>query len=466
MGKNELLEAILESIPGVLVTDIHGRISYINEGYAKLLGAAVKDVLGKDAKEVIPGTRMQIVAQTGQEEVGALFKLKNEETVFVNRYPIKKNGKIIGAIAFSAFCKSGQFTTISNLQKVRQLAEEVGRYKKELSKLRGAKYSLEQIIGESPDIVKTKELIKKAAQTKSTVLITGETGTGKELVAHAIHQLSGRSHNPFIRVNCAAIPSELMESELFGYEEGAFTGSRKGGKLGKFELANRGTLLLDEVNQMPLFLQSKLLRVIQEKEIEKVGGAGSIDVDVRLIFTTNQDLFQLVKEGKFREDLYYRINVVVIETPPLRTRMEDLPLLVPHFISKLNYDLGLSISGVSPDVINLFSSYNWPGNIRELQNTLERAANIAISGVLGIEHFEGLLLRQIHSRQKQVDKADLVSAREQAEKELILSTMKQTGGKVAKAAAILGIHRSVLYEKIKKYGLKPCEKTCTSNVIN
>lgn len=450
----ELLKDTLESMPGIVVTDYDGKILFLSEAYARLLNVDAVASRGKDVREVIPGTRMHIVAQTGQEEIGSLFKLKNGESAYVNRMPLRKDGRIVGAIAFSALSRTDSLTTMATMEQVRRLLQEFNRYKNDLTKLRGAKYSLEQIIGDTPGIVKIKEMIKKVAQTKSTVLITGETGTGKELVAHAIHQLSPRRQNPFIRINCAAIPADLMESELFGYEEGAFTGAKKGGRIGKFELADNGSLLLDEINQMPYYLQSKLLRVIQEKEIEKVGGATTVDVDVRLIFTTNQDLYALASSGGFREDLYYRINVVTIDLPPLRTRTEDIPLLVNNFIMKINCDHGLGISGVEPEVIKLFQSYPWPGNVRELLHVLERAANIALTGVLKMEYFENLRLRQYHSEKNSMGEAVLASARAKAEKELILSALSQTNGQVAKAATILGIHRSVLYEKMKKYGIK------------
>lgn len=450
----ELLKATLESMPGIVVTDNDGKILFLSEAYAKVLKVDPLESRGKDVREVIPGTRMHIIAKTGQEEIASLFRLKNGESAYVNRMPLRKDGKIIGAIAFSALNRTDQITTMATMEQVRRLLQEFNQYRNDLSKLRGAKYSLEQIIGDTPGIIKIKEMVKKVAQTKSTVLITGETGTGKELVAHAIHQLSPRRPNSFIRVNCAAIPAELMESELFGYEEGAFTGAKKGGRVGKFELADSGTLLLDEINQMPLYLQSKLLRVIQEKEIERVGGGTTVDVDVRLIFTTNQDLYAMANNGSFREDLYYRINVVTIDMPPLRTRIEDIPLLVSNFIMKINCDLGLSISGVEPDVIKLFQSYHWPGNIRELLHVLERAANIVLTGVLKMEHFENLCLRQYHSGKNRLGEAGLASARAKAERELILSALAQTNGHVSKAALVLGIHRSVLYEKMKKYGIK------------
>lgn len=444
---------VLESMQGVVVTDNDGKIIFLNDRYADILHVNRHEVIGKDVIDVIPGTRMHIVARTGREEIGSLFKLKNGESVLVNRIPVRKNGEIIGVAAFSSLSKLDEVSTFATIQKITHLSQELNQYKSELNKLRGAKYSLDQIIGNSPNLIKMKELIRKVAQTKSTVLITGETGTGKELVAHAIHQLSTRSHHSFVRVNCAAIPNDLLESELFGYEEGAFTGAKKGGKVGKFELANCGSLLLDEINQMPLYLQSKLLRVIQEKEVERVGGNNPIDIDVRLIFTTNQNLHDLVHQDNFREDLFYRINVMSIDIPPLRTRRDDIPLLVEHFISKINKELGLNITGIDDKVIKLFQDYHWPGNIRELENTIERAANLALQGNLKLELFEHFLLRKEKERSRNENEVCLETVRGKAEKETIVRVLAQTNANISMAAKLLKINRSVLYEKIKKYNI-------------
>ncbi|KJS46888.1 MAG: hypothetical protein VR66_22845 [Peptococcaceae bacterium BRH_c23] len=450
----DIINCVLESMQGVVVTDLDGKIIFLNDRYADILQVDRHEVIGKDVIDVIPGTRMHIVARTGREEMGSLFKLKNGESVLVNRIPVRKNGKIIGVAAFGSLSMLDEMSTVATIQKIGHLSQELNQYKSELNKLRGAKYSLDQIIGNSPNLIKMKELIKKVAQTKSTVLITGETGTGKELVAHAIHQLSTRSHHSFGRLNCAAIPNDLLESELFGYEEGAFTGAKKGGKIGKFELANCGTLLLDEINQMPLYFQSKLLRVIQEKEIERVGGNKPIDIDVRLIFTTNRNLLDMVHQDSFREDLYYRINVMSIEVPPLRTRVDDIPFLVEHFISKINKELGLNITGIDDKVIELFQTYYWPGNIREMENTIERAANLALQGKLTLELFEHFLLRKEKERSRNENEICLETVRFKAEKETIIRVLAQTNANVSMAAKLLKINRSVLYEKIKKYDIR------------
>jgi len=452
----DIFHYVLESMQSIVVTDLDGKIIYVNDRYAEILQVDHDEVIGEDVRDVIPGTRMHIVARTGREEMGSLFKLKNGESIFVNRIPVIKNGQIIGVAAFGSLSTLDDMNTVATIKKIGLISQELNQYKSELNKLRGAKYSLDQIIGNSPNLIKMKGIIKKVAQTKSTVLITGETGTGKELVAHAIHQLSSRSHYSFVRLNCAAIPNDLIESELFGYEEGAFTGAKKGGKVGKFELANYGSLLLDEINQMPQYLQSKLLRVIQEKEVERVGSNKPFDIDVRLIFTTNQNLHDMVQQDNFREDLYYRINVMNIDIPPLRARIDDIPLLVDHFISKINKDLGLNITGIDDKVIKLFQDYPWPGNIREMENTIERAANLSLQGKLTLDLFEHFLLRKEKAKEisQNENEVCLETARFKAEKETIIRVISQTNANISMAAKLLRINRSVLYEKIKKYEIR------------
>ncbi|MFZ5643662.1 MAG: sigma-54 interaction domain-containing protein [Bacillota bacterium] len=449
------MDQLLESMTGVVVTDMEGNIVYVNQRYADLLEVDPREVIGKPVKEIIPNTRMDIVTRTGKEEIGSVFVIKNGETIIVNRLPITKDGKIIGAFAFSVLSKIDELNTLSTIEQVNRLKSEISQYKHELGRLRGAKYSLEQIVGDSPVLQNIKEIIKKVSQTRSTVLISGETGTGKELIAHAIHQESPRNHKPLVRLNCAAIPGELLESELFGYEEGAFTGAKKGGKPGKFELAHGGTLLLDEINQLPLYLQSKLLRAIQEKEIERVGGVKPIDVDLRLICITNQNLIELVKKGEFREDLYYRINVVLINVPPLRDRAEDIPQLVDRCIVKINKDIGLNIQGVDSRVLDLFSKYDWPGNVRELEHVLERAANMVLAGNLDLESFEFFLPRMFKggSTTNAEARTCLEEVRFKAERDAIMQALVSTGGNKKRASELLKIDRSVLYDKIKKYGI-------------
>ena len=313
---------------------------------------------------------------------------------------------------------------------------------------------LDRVIGKSCTIREVKQTISDYADSNLTFLITGETGVGKEVFARAIHQSSGRSLQSYVKINCAAIPGTLLESELFGYADGAFSGAAKGGKIGKFELANHGTLLLDEIGEMPLDLQSKLLRVLQEKEIERVGGIKSVEVDVRIICCTNQNLEKMVQEGRFREDLYYRINVVELNIPPLRERLEDIPPLCSFFLEKVNEENGYAITGLEEDVLTLFDAYPWPGNVRELEHVIERAAVRCKSGMMTTRHVDFLAARASRQReQTQLEPASLRERTQQAELESILQALDRTGGNKTKAARLLGIDRSRLYSKLKKYHL-------------
>ncbi|HPK54276.1 MAG TPA: sigma 54-interacting transcriptional regulator, partial [Smithellaceae bacterium] len=256
--------------------------------------------------------------------------------------------------------------------KLNILESKVKLYEKELENLRASKYSCNNIIGKSAVMTEVRSLAMKAAKVNAPILLTGESGTGKELFAHAIHRASDRYAAPFVRINCAAIPKDLMESELFGYEPGAYTGSGSKSKPGKFELANQGTVFLDEISELPLNMQPKLLRVLEEKEIERLGGNRVIKCDFRLIAATHDNLEQLVRDGKFRQDLYYRINVIPLNIPPLRERKEDILILAKHLVEGLNKDYGVSVSKIAPEVIKIFEEFEWPGNIRELSNVLER----------------------------------------------------------------------------------------------
>jgi DNA-binding NtrC family response regulator len=316
----------------------------------------------------------------------------------------------------------------------------------------GRKYSFDNIVGKNKTLMDVFDLVKVAADSKATILITGESGTGKELVAKAIHYNSPRKDNAFIRVNCASLPENLIESELFGHEKGAFTGAIKQTK-GRFELADCGTLLLDEISEMPLSLQAKLLRVLQEYEFERVGSGTPIKVDVRLIATSNRNLKAEIREGNFREDLFYRLNVIQIEIPPLRARNDDIPALITHFIKKYNDENGRSVEGINDKVLNTMMKYHWPGNVRELENIVQRGVVTCKSKRLTDEDFPGYI-----ALGGVVDTGDVqlpmpVSLSE-LEKYAILEALKFTGGNRSKAADILGITSRTLRNKLAEYGLK------------
>jgi DNA-binding NtrC family response regulator len=309
----------------------------------------------------------------------------------------------------------------------------------------------QNIVGKSPKMKEVFELIQTTANARSTVLITGESGTGKELVARAIHHISERQDKPFVTLNCAALPENLVEAELFGYEKGAFTGAVRQHK-GRFEAADGGTLLLDEISEMPRGLQAKLLRVLQEKQFERIGSTISIDVDVRVIATSNRNLKETIQQGKFREDLFYRLNVIPIAIVPLRERTEDIPLLISHFIEKYNNENGKSVKGVDESVLRLFMKYHWPGNVRELENYIERAVVISSSDMLARSDFPSEL--SLGKLADEVSSLAVGMTLSDGEKFLILKTLEKCDGNKTRAAEVLNITPRTIRNKLAEYNLE------------
>lgn len=447
----DLFMHVFETVPiPMVIVDSQKRIQLLNKAYANFLKRESKDVIGKDIDNVITNSRIPIVLQTGEAEIAWRHNFVGGQEAIVHRIPIKENGKIIGCFGMLLF------NTLEELQEVadryKKLEHELNYYKKELRSIQKAKYSLSNIIGISQKMQETKDRILKIAKSKSTVLILGESGVGKELFAHAIHNASPRSDFPFIRLNCAAIPENLFESELFGYEEGAFTGAKKGGKAGKFELADGGTLFLDEIGDMPLFMQAKLLRVLQEKELDRVGGKSSSTIDVRIVAATNKNLESLVDKGLFRHDLYYRLNILNIIVPPLRERKEDIPILVSHLLSALNDELGI-YKIINDDVVDLLTHYSWPGNVRELKNVLEKMLLNSEENALTTKDVPLYITQNARTPKETYLNEGLNYALEKFEKETIQKTLNLTNGNIKKASEILQIPRPRLYRKIKKYML-------------
>ncbi len=443
----EELSNIFQQAPcGLVATDEWGIINLVSVYLNRLL----PDVrVGEQIQELLPYLPFEEIINgvwTGPQKVKFL-----SSTFIVNGLPIIHAGKTQGAIlilqdaaeigAAKHYIKNEEHTQRVSL--VQQLKNN-----NELSKLNGTKYTFESIIGRSASMEEIKKQALQAATSSSTVLIYGETGTGKELLAQAIHNASDRFKRPFVKVNCVAIPTELAEAELFGYEGGAFTGALRHGKPGKFELADGGTIFLDEIGDMPLPLQSKLLRVIQEKEIERVGGIRTKGIDVRILAATNKNLYQLKKEGRFRKDLYYRLKVLAITLPPLREHIEDIPFLLEYFLNRCNKESGKQIDGVANQVMEFLRTYQWPGNVRELENIIERAViychrdSIQIAD-LGINSWE-----QDKEYNQDPGLALSIVAKE-AEHETISKVLKITGGNKSKAAKLLGISRATLYDKLK-----------------
>lgn len=447
----DLFIHVFESVPiPMIIVDNDERVQLLNKAYGSYLKKERQDVIGRNIREVIENSRIPIVLQTGEAEIAMRHRFTDGQEAIVHRIPIKDQGRVIGCFGMLLF------NTLEELQEVaarnKELESELNYYKKELRSIQKARYSLASIIGISPTIKEAKDKLLKIAQSKSTVLITGESGVGKELFAHAIHNASPRSDSPFIRLNCAAIPETLFESELFGYEEGAFTGAKKGGKTGKFELANGGTLFLDEIGDMPLFMQAKLNRVLQEKELDRIGGKKSYPIDVRIIAATNKNLESMVEKGLFRNDLYYRLNILNIIVPPLRQRKEDIPVLISHLLFSLNEELGM-YKIISEEAVSFLTKYSWPGNVRELKNVLEKMLLNSEENILSEKEIPFYILQKATASSQVFPSEGLDYALAKYEKETIERILVSTKGNIKKSSEILHIPRPRLYRKIKKYKL-------------
>lgn len=428
--KNQL-ETVLNFIAeGVLAIDHSATIISINYAAEKMLGVKASQVIGLTLGEVLPGTPLPEALRSGVgfhgREVSVWLKGKHHHYLF-NATPMRSDGSVCGVVA--------SFRSFYDWRDAPSPPPQV---------------SFAQIIGDCPAMLVLKEEARRAAATVSTVLISGESGTGKEIFAQAIHSGSDRSEQPFIAVNCAAIPENLLESELFGYEEGSFTGARKGGKPGKFQLADKGTIFLDEIGDMPLSLQAKMLRVLQEKRIERIGGLQPLAVNVRIIAATNRNLEIMTKEGKFREDLYYRLNVYPLTLPPLRQRQQDIPALAQHCLQKHARTYASEVTGFSPAAVDVLQKYSWPGNIREMENVIECAV-IRTAGRL-------IDIGDLPTRISQATPSFLPPANANpAEKQAIIALLEAYGSSVdgkKQAAKALGIGLATLYRKIRKYQIE------------
>lgn len=445
--KIRFYELVLDNIRnGVMITDPSGRIIFFSKTYGNFLGIDSQQAVGKHCREVVENTRMETVARTGIPEINHPHRIKGRDMV-VQRIPIQEEGRIIAVYGQVMFEDVRDVQALA--KKLSVLESKLELYEKELTSLRSAKYTIKNIIGKTGEMTELKKMALKAAKTNAPVLILGESGTGKELFAHAIHYAGERRAFPFIRLNCAAIPRDLLESELFGYEPGAFSGAGSKSKPGKFELAHRGTMFLDEIGDLPLEMQPKLLRVIEEKETERLGGNRLIHCNFRLIAATHAPLEKLVDQGRFRKDLYYRLNVIPIAIPPLRDRKEDIPLLADHLIRMLNRDLGANVTRTAPEVQERFRQYDWPGNVRELINVLERIIYSIDGETIQLHHLPIFL--QTIRRKAASGSASLKRLKEEAEKEALALAIQKAHYNKNRAARELGIHRTALYKKMKKY---------------
>jgi PAS domain S-box-containing protein len=444
-----MLETIIESTDDAIsVADENGKVKMVNKAYTKLTGYSPEEVLGKSADvDIAEGESVHMkVVKFKKPIFGHRIKvgpLKKE--VIIDATPLVIDGKFSGSVA-----------VIHDVSKIIALSRELEEANRTIRQLK-AKYTFDDIIGVSRTMQVAILQAQKVAKTRATVLLRGESGTGKELFAHAIHNASSRASNSFVSVNCAALPEGILESELFGYEEGAFTGAKKGGKRGLLEEANGGTLFLDEIGKMEVKVQSRFLRFLQEMEITRLGSTKSKQLDVRIIAATNLDLEERIRDGRFIPDLYYRLNVVPIVITPLRERMEDLEPLVKHIIRKLNQEYGRAVKDVSNEVFEILKSLPWYGNVRELENFIARAMiNMEIDEkIINITHLPAFEVPRKTSASIHVPSGmTLKTALNNFEKRLIETTLKSYGGNRTKTAEALGISLRTLFYKLNQYKIK------------
>ncbi|WP_025992960.1 sigma-54 interaction domain-containing protein [Pseudomonas viridiflava] len=447
-----LFEIIEQSSEGTVIVDKDARIVWINERYARRFGLQDPTLaIGQPCENVIPGSLLRQVASNGQPILLDMMDTAKDPLV-VMRLPIHDDaGGLIGAIGFALF---DQLQTLSPLlTRYLSMQQELATTRS-LLKARQAKYSFAHFIGTSEASLEVKRRARRGANTQSTVLLLGETGTGKELLAHAIHNASPRAGKPFVSINSAAIPETLLEAEFFGTAPGAFTGAERKGRPGKLKIAQGGTLFLDEIGDMPLALQSKLLRVLQEKEYEPVGSNEVFQSDVRLIAATSTDLEAAIQRGEFRADLYYRLNVLPIKVPPLRERLEDLPALSEAILEELR-----SHHELDSEALGVLARHAWPGNIRELRNVLERAALLSDESLLSAADIQAAIgtlmpLKTTASSVSSPTQQETFSeARQRFDRHLIETTLRQCAGSVVLAARQLGLGRSTLYKKMANLGI-------------
>ena len=435
VSRNEMSTVLETTHEGIFALDQKGYVKHCNNRAATLFDTTKRDLIGRHISKLMPGSPAIKVLETGRgyTENEEIFKVDGGQHHFIVTVKPFCNGDEIDGVVVS-------FRDITEAQKL------VYNFS-----TRAIKNTVDDIIGTSEKIMIAKKQALITARGNSTVLITGESGTGKEMFAKAIHYASSRSDHPFITVNCGAIPENLLESELFGYEKGAFTGASEKGKAGKFELADGGTIFLDEIGDMPLHLQVKILHVLQNMRFERVGGSKSIIVDVRVIAATNKNLEKLIDEGKFREDLYYRLSVIPLSIPPLRERREDIKMLMYHFLRKYNTFMNRKITGFSPAVEDLYLNHDWPGNVRELENAVEYGTNMAFGDTIDIDEVPARIMKKEEEIVKFKDRdKPLAEQIKLYEREIITRKLKQHNGVKDAVARELGLSRATLYRKLSE----------------
>jgi transcriptional regulator with PAS, ATPase and Fis domain len=448
------LQTIFNSLAdGVVVIDSRGNTTLVNPAAEKMFNIQGSDVLGLPVSRFLPSSHiMETLSKKKRFDYDIIDF--GDSSLIAGHEPVFCGERIIGV--------ASTFRTVSEIQKIDHKIRD-----KAMSRGFTAQYGFQDFFGKSPAMKEVTQQAKIFAQTDSTILITGETGTGKEVMAQSIHNFSRRKNKPFVAINCTAIAENLLESELFGYEEGAFTGARKGGKIGLFELAHEGTIFLDEIGSMPVSLQSRLLRVLQERKVMRIGGERLIPIDVRIIAATNKDLLLQVKERLFREDLYYRLNVLSLNMPPLRERQLDLPDLIDSLTDRFSEKYKRKKVKIPKDVVKVLTSYPWPGNIRELENVTERLVLLFGSGkpihqlVYSVLMMGGANGAKTGALTEEVPRRDYApssakeepAALDELKKKKITDVLEQANFNISKASSFLGISRSTLYRKMKRFGL-------------
>lgn len=476
-----LCRKILDKLPvGIYLCDTKGKILYINDVYSEILGASKDDLLNRNIVDVLPKTRALSVMESGADEIGDVCVIGEGEgktTTIVNRLPMRDDeGMIVGMVSMCMFRNPSELKAL--VDRVEQLDSRVSFYRRRMQSALSARYTLDNILGESKPLQFAKSRLHNYAQTDFPVLIQGPTGTGKELFANALHASSPRQKGPFVSINCAAVPIELFESELFGYAGGAFSGASKDGKVGLIELADKGTLFLDEIGDMPLAAQVKLLRVLEEKTVYRVGSPKAHPVDFRLVAATNRDLLHIVEQGTFREDLYYRISALPLQVPSLAERASDIPVIASALLARM----GKSSVVISEEAMGLLMEYEWPGNIRELRNVLVRATSVGEGRAIQPQDLPQALLAYVRAKmdsgavdalcdgssrcEKPEDAArpdrsrvsaapaSLQKASADTEAALIFRALELNRGNMVRTAKYLNISRATLYEKCRKHGIR------------
>ena len=452
LASQSLLAHFTDLCEGAVIVDAQARVVWMNDRYPSRLGVAdPAATIGQQIEEVIPNSQMRQVVESGRPIMLDIMEFGDEAFV-VTRLPLRDAaGKVVGAVGFILYDDPRHLAPV--VSRYQQLRADLAEAERKLADARRTKYTFASFVGAGPACSELKQAARRAARTASSVLILGETGTGKELLAQAIHAASPRANGPFVAVNIAAVPESLLEAEFFGVAAGAYTGADKRGRDGKFKLADGGTLFLDEIGDMSLALQAKLLRALQEREFEPVGSNRLVAVDVRIIAATSRDLEQMVAAGEFRADLYYRLNVITLKTPPLRERSEDMALLADYLIELICRQQGIVLHGISTPALNRLFQHDWPGNVRELANVLERALLMSDGDVIEAADLDRVMPPARRPAVSGPAVTGIAAAVAQAEQQAILAALRSSHGNKAQAARLLGISRAALYEKIAALGV-------------